>query len=46
VILVSDCCGAFSQSSYEEHVRASFLPFATILPLDDALAAVSDWQKR
>jgi nicotinamidase-related amidase len=40
VILVSDCCAAFSESSYQQHVTTAFPPLATVLPLREALTAV------
>jgi maleamate amidohydrolase len=41
VILVSDCCGAFSESSHEEYLSSTFRPLAAVLPLSDALLTIS-----
>jgi maleamate amidohydrolase len=40
VILVSDCCAAFSESSYQQHLATAFPPLAAVLPLEEALAEV------
>lgn len=40
VIVVSDCCAAFGQGSYERHMTEVFPPIAEVLDLKGALAAV------
>jgi maleamate amidohydrolase len=41
VILIADCCAAFSQARFEEHISTVFPPLATVLSLQDALAEVA-----